>query len=96
MALFEVEAAGGNAKAKYSSGVAHLYGHGVPRNPSLAAEWFSASALPEGLHAVALYHQANGRGEEAARWSARAERMGLSQPWRQAAKERSRQDGLHM
>ena len=95
VALFEIAAAS-CPKARYNLGVAHLYGHGVARpDPRLAAEWFAASKLPEGLHAVGLFHRANGRHAEAEAWTERARRMGFGQPWRAAAMARAHEDDLH-
>ena len=84
----EAAAVKGHAFAAYNLGVAHLYGHGVTRrDPALAAEWFAASGLPEGLHAVALHHAARGATRGASKWRAHAMRLGYGSPWRVQARE---------
>ena len=88
VALFEAAALAGHAFAMYNLGIAHLYGYGVPRrDPDLAAEWFEASGLPEGMAAVAMHRDWMGRPEEAARWRERASRLGFGTPWRKPARE---------
>ena len=51
---FEAAARHGHAFAAYNLGVAHLFGHGVLPNADLAAAWFEASGLPEGLLAASF------------------------------------------
>jgi hypothetical protein len=87
---FERGASMGDAQAMYNLGIAHLYGLGVERaDPQLAAAWFEASGLPEGLNAVALFHRANGRIEPARRYADQAAALGFGLPWRDLARQRS-------
>lgn len=85
--LFEAAAKEGHRFAAYNLGVAHMHGHGTPRDGGLAAEWFAYSGLPEGLYLVAQYHRAHGRTLEAARWLERAKTLGHGAPWREKARE---------
>jgi hypothetical protein len=90
VACFEAAATMGDYQAMYNLGVAHLYGQGVARaDPQLAAEWFEASGLPEGLHAVSLYHQSNGRVANARYYADHAAALGFGRPWRDIARQRS-------
>lgn len=74
--------------AAFNLGVAHLLGLGVPRaDPELAAAWFEASGLPEGLRAVSHYYDAAGRRDEARRWSSLAQALGDGAGWREKARE---------
>ena len=108
--LFEAAAEGRHSLAMYNLGVAHLYGHGVARrNADVAAAWFEASGLPEGMYAVALHRRAaaiaaagagttprvaHALAADAARWEARARRLGFGQPWRKPARVRVGSGGV--
>jgi len=91
---FEEAARRGHAFAAYNLGVAHLHGHGLRQGDAeLAAGWFAASGLPEGLHGAALYRQALGKAREAAQWKAHAQRLGFDAPWREMSRERTGSGG---
>ena len=84
--LFEEAAQQGHRFAAYNLGLAHLYGLGTLPDGDLAASWFGHSGLPEGLHAVALYHETLGRMGEAMSWRARAKAIGYGASWRERAR----------
>ena len=72
----------------FNLGIAHLYGYGVPRrSPDLAAGWFAASGLPEGMVAVAMHRRAVGNPEEATAWDRRARVLGYGSGWRGRARD---------
>lgn len=77
---------GVQAFAMYNLGVALLYGFGDERQPDLAANWFAASGLPEGMAAVAMHRDAKGLKEEAEAWRQRATRLGFGTFWREKAR----------
>ena len=84
---FEAAALGGHTFAMYNLGVAHLYGYGMDvRDPDVAAEWFEACGLPEGMAAVAMHREGAGRRSEAKQFHARASRLGFGSEWRAKAR----------
>ena len=75
----EAAALGGHFFAMFNLGIAHLYGYGVEqRDIGLAAAWFEASGLPEGLVAKAMHSRAIGREAEATGFEERAKVRGLT------------------
>lgn len=68
----------GATYAMYNLGIAHLFGYGgLSVNATLAAEWFEASGLPEGLMSVSFLRKSAGYPGEAQEWKKRAERQGF-------------------
>lgn len=91
-ALYHLESAakGGHPFAMFNLGIAHLYGYGYPsgeRDPGLAAEWFEASGLPEGLFVKSMHLNALGEHKQAADFKRRASLLGFGSEWRKAARE---------
>merc|ERR1712228_709339 len=87
-------ARGGHAFSMFNLGIAHVYGYGVPGlDPYLAAQWFLASDLPEGLAAAAMYRRSVGDEAEAQILQERAERIGYGAPWRKISRERTGSGG---
>jgi len=80
---FEAAARHGHAFAAYNLGVAHLFGHGVLPNADLAAAWFEASGLPEGLLAASFGADSE---DAAAALRSRATALGANAPWRAQAR----------
>lgn len=92
----EDAARGGHAFAMFNLGICHTYGYGTrdgARDPELAAEWFEASGLPEGLFAKSLYLDAVGREEEAESYRRKAAILGFGSGWRQRAREQTGNGG---
>ena len=74
----------------YNLGVAWLYGFGgVPRDPSVAAQWFRASGLPEGLMALSLFQRSQGLTDDADQLETRARRIGFGSHERLAMRDQS-------
>ncbi|KAJ1452135.1 hypothetical protein M885DRAFT_445509 [Pelagophyceae sp. CCMP2097] len=92
VSLLEEAAAKGHTFAAYNLGVAHLFGF-AEMDAELAAGWFTASGLPEGLHLASLYHAARGNADEAERTMDMAVKVGHHAPWRDAARERTGSGG---
>ena len=86
LSLFEAAAARRHEFAMYNLGIAHLYAYGTERDAGLAARWFEACGLPEGMYATAMARRTAGRDAEAEAWEARARRLGFGTPWRKAAR----------
>ena len=79
----------------YNLGIAHLYGLGVARrDPDLAAQWFEACGLPEGMFVVAMHRRASGKHEEAKEWEERASKLGFGKSWRKLARDRTGSGGV--
>ena len=92
---FERAAQGGHVFAMYNLGIAHLYGLGVARrDPDLAAQWFEACGLPEGMFVVAMHRRASGKHEEAKEWEERASKLGFGKSWRKLARDRTGSGGV--
>jgi hypothetical protein len=92
----EEAARSGHVFAMFNLGISHLYGYGRTdgrRDPDLAAEWFEASGLPEGLFAKSLHASSVGRKEEAEMWRSRASLLGFGSSWRKHARERTGSGG---
>ena len=92
----EGAARGGHAFAMFNLGISHTFGyasedHGV--DYELAAEWFEASGLPEGLAAKAMYLGAVGKQEEMRDYQQKAMTLGYGAPWRRPARERTGSGG---
>jgi len=86
----------GHPFAMFNLGICHLYGYcrkDGRRNPDLAAEWFEASGLPEGLFAKSLHASSVGREEEAEMWRKRAQLLGFGSFWRAQAREKTGSGG---
>jgi len=95
VSMLEGAAAKGNVFAMFNLGIAHLYGYGVPRrDPDLAAEWFGASGLPEGMVCVGMHKRANGNVEDAKVWETRARTLGYGSTWRQKARKTTGSGGV--
>jgi len=92
-----VEAAkGGHVFAMFNLGICHTFGYGTKsgeKDYELAAEWFEASGLPEGLQAKAMYLGSVGRTNEAREFNKKAQIMGFGKPWRKMARERTGSGG---
>lgn len=96
VAHLEDAARGGHTFAMFNLGVCHAYGYGAAdgvRDGALAAQWFEASGLPEGLFAKALYLAAVGRPEDAEEYRRKAAVLGFGAPWRKEARERTGNGG---
>ena len=96
MGLLEDAARGGHPYAMFNLGVAHLFGYGVPgmlRDPDLAAEWFAACGLPEGMMAQSMHARSKGFSKKADALEARAKRLGWGTSWRVMARMRSGHGG---
>ena len=92
----EEAAKGGHVFAMFNLGICSTYGYGRTdgkRDFELAAEWFEASGLPEGLFAKSLYASAMGRNEEAEDYKQKAKILGFGSPWRKQARERTGSGG---
>jgi len=92
----EEAARGGHVFAMFNLGICHLYGYcrtDGQRDPDLAAEWFEASGLPEGLFAKSLYASSMGKKQEAEMWRERASLLGFGSSWRKQARERTGSGG---
>ena len=92
----EEAAKGGHVFAMFNLGICSTYGYGRAdgkRDFELAAEWFEASGLPEGLFAKSLYASAMGRNEEAEDYKQKAKTLGFGAPWRKPARERTGSGG---
>jgi len=87
VAHLEASAMGAHPFAMFNLGIVHLFGYTVPQNTTLAAEWFEASGLPEGLAARALYYNAMGDVEQGAEFQRRATSLGFGAPWRILARQ---------
>jgi len=92
----EEAARGGHVFAMFNLGVCHLYGYcrtDGRRDQDLAAEWFEASGLPEGLFVKSLHASSMGKKEEAEMWRERASLLGFGSSWRKQARERTGSGG---
>ena len=92
----EEAAKGGHVFAMFNLGICYTYGYsrsdGVP-NFELAAQWYEASGLPEGLFAKSLYLGSVGKTEESKEFRDKAATLGFGTPWRQMARERTGSGG---
>mmetsp|Transcript_50832 Transcript_50832/g.91354 ORF Transcript_50832/g.91354 Transcript_50832/m.91354 type:complete len:528 (-) Transcript_50832:50-1633(-) len=86
-------ARGGHVFSMFNLGLAHLYGYAFPRDPNVAAQWFLACGLPEGLAAVAIHRDSLGDRSEASLFQARAIQMGYGSPWRKISREKTGSGG---
>jgi len=92
----ENAARGGHAFAMFNLGICHTYGYGTKdgvRDAELAAQWFEASGLPEGLFAKSLYLDAIGRKKESETYRRKAAVLGFGSPWRKDAREQTGNGG---
>lgn len=89
----EWAAKGGHSFAMFNLGMAHLYEYAVEFDPDVAAEWFLACGLPEGLAAAARHFNAIGQSQKAEGFQKRAERMGYGSHWRRQARENAGSGG---
>ena len=87
---------GGHPFAMFNLGICHTFGYSSPDNSvdyELAAEWFEASGLPEGLFAKAMYLNSIGDQEQAEVYRQKAMVLGYGTPWRKPARERTGSGG---
>ena len=92
IAHLEVAAFGGHPFAMFNLGLVHLLAYGTAvsqTNPRLAAEWFEASGLPEGLAATSFYYSSMGQVEQAKEYQRRAVSLGFGSPWRIPARQQT-------
>ena len=87
----EESAAGGHPFAMFNLGMVHLYGFATTeQDTQLAAAWFEASGLPEGLAAAAMYYASQVGGQQKASDLQRcALQLGYGTPWRVLAREKT-------
>ena len=80
----------------FNLGICHTYGYSQKygsKDFELAAEWFEASRLPEGLFAKSLYLDSAGRKDEAEVYRQKAATLGFGSRWRKPARERTGSEG---
>ena len=84
--LLEKSAQGGHLYAMFNLGIAHLYGYSGKRNVKLAAEWFEASQIPEGLIAASMFYDSIQDTSNADKLKKRAAKLGYGTTWRKQAR----------
>lgn len=84
--LLQKSAQGGHLYAMFNLGIAHLYGYTGKQNTKLAAEWFEASQIPEGLIAASMFYDSIQDNNCANKLRLRASKLGYGTPWRKRAR----------
>jgi TPR repeat protein len=95
IAHLEAAAMGGHPYAKFNLGMVHLFGYfsKSQKDLTLAADWFEASGLPEGLFARAMYYGSIGDNERATEFRRRASSLGYGTQWRVMARQHTGHGG---
>jgi len=105
-AIYHLEEAAkcGHVFAMFNLGIAAFYGYGrsvvtdgqpqPQKDPNLAAEWFEASGLPEGLAARSMYEMSIGNKEKSILYEQRATLLGYGSSWRKEARQKTGSGGF--
>ena len=105
-AIYHLEEAAkcGHVFAMFNLGIAAFNGYGrsavidgqpqPQKDPNLAAGWFEASGLPEGLAARSLYEMSIGNKEKSILYEQRAKTLGYGSSWRKEARQKTGSGGF--